>query len=126
MQSRLNIELNKKKKKTGVFCRNCNSVHKKCSRLKQAELLGLKRNRVSFLWESSTCMKDRFPCHSADNMDIVGPLTQTSHINAKKTTNFVLEFEQYISNYKVDSEKTDKPYSRKLTNITIVALIKVI
>ena len=44
----------------------------------------------------------------------------------KKTTNFVLEFEQYISNYKVDSEKTDKPYSRKLTNITIVALIKVI
>ena len=68
-----------------MFCRNCNSVvHKKCSRLKQAELLELKRNRVSFLWESSTCMKDRFRCHSADNMDIVGPLTQTSHINAKK------------------------------------------
>ena len=29
----------------------------------------------------------------------------------KKKTNFVLGSEKYIFNYKVDSEKTDKPYS---------------
>ena len=56
-------------------------------------------------------MKDRFPCHSADNMDIVGPLTQTSHINAKKTTNFVLEFDSIFL--------TTKLILRKLTNLTV-------
>ena len=98
---------------TSVFCRNCNSVvHKKCSRLKQAELLELKRDRVSFLWECSTCMKDKFPFHSVDNMDIVsGSFNSNFSCKCQKTTNFVLGSEKYIFNYKVDSEKTDKPYS---------------
>ena len=70
---------------TGVFSRSCNSVvHKKCSLLKQAKLLELKRDRISFLWECSICMKDKFPFHSVDNMDIVDPLIQNSHVNAKK------------------------------------------
>ena len=57
---------------TSASCRNCNSVvHKKCSWLKQAKLLELKRDRGSFLWECSTCMKDEFPFHSVGNMDIV-------------------------------------------------------
>ena len=39
----------------------------------------------------------------------MGPLTETSNLNAKN--NFVLRSEKFIFNYKVDSEKTYKPYS---------------
>lgn len=69
---------------TDVFCRNCKSVvHKKYSRLKQAELLELKTIRyISFLWQRLTCMKEKLSPNSLDDMDIVGPLIQTSHVNA--------------------------------------------
>ena len=102
---------------TTVFCKNCNSVvHKKHSRLKQAELFELLRDkelrdRVSFLWECSTCMKDKFPFHSVDNMDIVsGSFNSNFSCKCQKTTNFILGSEKCIFNYKVDSDKTDKPY----------------
>ena len=69
---------------TDVFCRNCNSVvHKRYSRLKQAELFELKTIRyISFLWQSLTCMKETLSPNSLDDMEIVGPLIQTSHVNA--------------------------------------------
>ena len=109
---------------TGIFCRNCNSVvHKKCSRLKQAELLELKSKKVSFLWECSTCMKDKFPFHSLDNMDIVsGSFNSNFSCKCRKTANFVLGSENYIFNYKVDSEKTDceKTYSDMMTDSFIL------
>ena len=68
---------------TSVSCRNCNSLlHKKCCRLKQAELFDLKRNEVCFVWECSNFMKDKSPFSSVDY--IVRSLTQTYHVNSKK------------------------------------------
>ena len=59
----------------------------KCSRLKQAELLELKRDRVSFLWECLTCMKDKFPFHSVDDTDIVSEFFNSNF--KQQTANFV-------------------------------------
>ena len=53
-------------------------------------------------------------------MDIVDHSTQTSHVNAKKKTNFGLGSEKYIFNYKVDSMKTDKPYSSYIDYIDMI------
>ena len=57
-------------------------------------------------------MKYKSPFHSVDNMDIVsGSFNSNFSCKCQKTKNFVLGPEKYIFNCKVDSEKTDKPYS---------------
>ena len=57
-------------------------------------------------------MKGKFPFHSVDNMEIVSrSFNSNFSCEYQKTTNFVLESQKYILNYKGDSEETDRPYS---------------
>ena len=64
-------------------------------------------------------MKDEFPFHSVDNMDIVdGSFNSNFSCKCQKTTKFVLGSEKCIFKYKVDSEKTDK-----LTAVTLIIVV---
>ena len=56
-------------------------------------------------------MKDKFPFHSVNNMDIIsGSFNSNFSCKCQKTTDFVLGSQKCIFNYKIDSEKTDKLY----------------
>ena len=57
-------------------------------------------------------MNDKSPFHSAYKMDIIsGSFNSNFSCKCQKTINFVLGSEKYIFDCKVDSEKTEKPYS---------------
>ena len=50
-------------------------------------------------------------CDKRNSRANTGVFCRNCKVRCHKTTNFVLESEKYIFNYKVNSEKTDKPHS---------------
>ena len=99
----------KKNNKIGIKCSSCKqNIHKKCSRLKQSEILDLAN--CNFNFECTSCLTDKFLFVLQDNLGIQKQSFNSNFLcKCQKTLHSDIHEHKYIFNYKFsNSDKNNE------------------